>query len=33
MRLLDFVISRQPLIPGRAQSVREIFGHHLMWVS
>lgn len=32
-RLLDFLIARRPLIPGRAQSVREMFGHDLMWIS
>jgi methyltransferase family protein len=32
-RLLDFLIARLPLIPGRAQSVREMFGHDLMWSS
>jgi hypothetical protein len=32
-RLLDFLIARRPLIPGRAQSVREMFGHDLMWFS
>lgn len=32
-RLLDFLIGRRPLLPGRAQSVREMFGQELMWIS
>jgi hypothetical protein len=32
-RLLDFLIARSPLIPGRAQGVRQMFGHDLIWIS
>lgn len=32
-RLLDFLIARRPLLPGRAQGVRQMFGHDLMWIA
>ena len=32
-RLLDFLIARSPLIPDRAQGIRQMFGHDLMWIS
>ncbi len=32
-RLLDFLIARSPLIPVRAQAVRQMFGHDLIWIS
>ena len=32
-RLLDFLIARSPLIPDRAQGMRRMFGHDLMWIS
>lgn len=32
-RLLDFLIAASPLIPGRSQGVRQMFGHDLMWTS